>query len=142
MKVQMYLAWLVHSKFPEQWRSLVVTHIPAFQVFKYFMLRQNLCSVLISFRMKRNRNLCRLGLLYVKSCYRVLLVMGLRSSCVRMMFRSCAIYVHCLTLILQRKLLTPSQTNLFSASIQKHLSDTKCEVTVSYYFFDIMLTYY
>ena len=105
-------------------------------------LDRTFCSVLIYFRMKRNRNLCRLGLLFVKSCYHVLLDMGLHSSCVRMMFLSCAMYVGCLTLISQRKLLTPSQTNLFSASIQKPLSDTRCEVIVSYYFSDIMLTYY
>lgn len=120
----------------------MLTHIPSFLVCKYFIFKQNLCSVLICFRMKRNRNLCRLGLLFVKSCYHVLLDMGLHSSCVRMMCRSCAMYVGCLTLTSQRKLLTPSQTNLFCASIQKPLSDTRCEVTVRYYFSDIMLTYY
>jgi len=108
----------------------------------YIIFRQNLYSVLIYFRMKRNRNLCRLGLLFVKSCYHVPLVTGLHSSCVRMMFRSCAMYVGCLTLISQRKLLTPSQTNLFSALIQKPPSDTRREVIVRYYFSDIMLTYY
>ena len=120
----------------------MLTHIPSFQVCNYIIFRQNLCSVLIYFRMKRNRNLCRLGLLFVKSCYHVLLVTGLHSSCVRTMFRSCAMYVGCLTLILRRKLLTPSQTNLFYASIQKPLSDTRHEVIVSYYSSDIMLTYY
>ena len=145
MNVQMYLTDCYTINFLYDKDNLTrhtVTHIPSFQVFEYIIFRQNFCSVLIYFRMKRNRNLCRLGLLFVKSCYHVLLVMGSHSSCVRTTFRSCAMYVGCLTLILQRKLLTPSQTNLFSASIQKPLSDTRCEVIVRYYFSDIMLTYY